>query len=42
MSLESSLLQDITILNGNDSLQSEDWITDIETASDLTAKAGLN
>ena len=34
-SLESSLLQDITILNGNDSLQLEDWLTDIETASDL-------
>ena len=38
MSLESSLLQDITILNGNDSSQLEDWLTDIETASDLTGK----
>ena len=38
MSLESSLLQDITVLNGNDSLQLEDWLTDIETASDLTGK----
>ena len=39
MSIESSLLQDITILNGNDSLQLEDWLTDIETASDLTGKS---
>ena len=30
-SLENSLLQDIPILNGNDS-QLEDWLTDIETA----------
>ena len=35
-SLESSLLQDIPILNGNDSSQLEDWLTDIETASELT------
>ena len=34
-SLESSLLQDIPILNGNDSSQLEDWLTDIETASEL-------
>ena len=33
------MLQDITILNGNDSLQLEDWLTDIETASDLTGKS---
>ena len=39
MSLESSLLQDITILNGNDPSQLEDWLTDIETASDLTGKS---
>ena len=32
-SLESSLLQDIPTLNGNDSSQLEDWLTDIETAS---------
>ena len=38
-SLESSLLQDITILNGNDSSQLEDWLMDIETASDLTGKS---
>ena len=31
-----SLLQDIPILNGNDSSQLEDWLTDIETASELT------
>ena len=39
MSLESSLLQHITVLNGNDSSQLEDWLTDIETASDLTGKS---
>ena len=38
MSLESSLLQDIPILNGNDPSQLEDWLTDIETASELTGK----
>ena len=32
MSLESSLLQDIPILNGQDSSQLEDWLMDIETA----------
>ena len=32
MSLENSLLQDITVLNRNDSSQLEDWLTDIETA----------
>ena len=37
-SLESSLLQDIPILNGQDSSQLEDWLTDIETASELTAE----
>ena len=35
-SLESPLLQDILILNGQDSSQLEDWLTDIETASELT------
>ena len=39
MSLESSLLQDIPILNGQDSLQLEDWLTDIETASELTGES---
>ena len=38
-SLESSLLQDIPTLNGNDSSQLEDWLTDIETASDLTGES---
>ena len=38
-SLKSSLLQDIPILNGNDSSQLEDWLTDIETASELTGKS---
>ena len=37
MSLESPLLQDITVLDGNDS--SQDWLTDIETASDLTGES---
>ena len=36
-SLVSSLLQDIPILNGQDSSQLEDWLTDIETASELTS-----
>ena len=35
-SLESSLLQDIPTLNGQDSSQLEDWLTDVETASELT------
>ena len=38
-SLESSLLQVIPILNGQDSLQLEDWLTDIETASELTGES---
>ena len=37
-SLESSLLQDIPILNGQDSSQLEDWLADIEMASELTGK----
>ena len=37
-SLESSLLQYIPTLNGQDSSQLEDWLTDIETASELTGK----
>ena len=39
-SLESSLLQDIPTLNGQDSLELEDWFTDIETASELTVESG--
>ena len=38
-SLESTLLQDIPILNGQDSSQLEDWLTDIETATKLTNKS---
>ena len=38
-SLENSLLQDIPILNGQDPSQLEDWLTDIETASELTGKS---
>ena len=37
--LENSLLQDIPILNGNDSSQYEDWLADIETASELTGES---
>ena len=37
-SLESSLLQDIPTLNGQDSSQLEDWLTGIETASELTCE----
>ena len=38
-SLESSLLQDIPTLNGQDSSQLVDWLTDIETASELTGES---
>ena len=38
-SLESSLLQDTPILNGQDSSQLEDRLTDIETTSELTSKS---
>ena len=38
-SLESSLLQDIPTLNGTDSSQLEDWLTDIETASELMTES---
>ena len=38
-SLESSLLRDIPPLNGQDSSQLEDWLTDIETASELTGES---
>ena len=39
MSPESSLLWDITVLDGNDSSQLEDWLTDIKTASDLIGES---
>ena len=35
-SLESTLLQDIPILNGQDSSKLEDWLTHIEIAAKLT------
>ena len=35
-SLENTLLQDIPILNGQDPSQLEDWLTDIESAAELT------
>ena len=38
-SLEKSLLHDIPTLNGQDSSQLEDWLTDIETASELTGES---
>ena len=38
-SFVNSLLQDITVLNGNDASKLEDWLTDIEAASDLTGKS---
>ena len=38
-SLESTLLQDIPILNGQDSSQLEDWLPDIETAAKLTSES---
>ena len=38
-SLESSLLQDIPTLNGQDSSQLEDLLTDIEMASELTGES---
>ena len=38
-SLESCLLLDIPTLNGQDSSQLEDWLTDIETASELTGES---
>ena len=38
-SLESPLLQDIPTLNGQDSSQLEDWLMDIETASELTGES---
>ena len=38
-SLESSLSQDIPTLNGQDSSQFEDWLTDIEMALELTGES---
>ena len=33
------LLQDISVFNGHDTTQLEDWLVDIETAADLTAES---
>ena len=41
ISLESSLLQDIPILNGNDSSQLGDWLQDIEKASESTGESRI-
>ena len=38
-SFVNSLLQDITVLNGNDASKLEDWLTDIEATSDLAGKS---
>ena len=38
-SFVKTLLQDIAILNGNNSSQLEDWLIDIKTTSDLTGKS---
>ena len=38
-SLDSFLLQDIPTLKGQDSSQIEDWLTDIEKASELTGES---
>ena len=35
----NTLIQDISIFNGNDSTQLEDWLVDIETAVDLSAES---
>ena len=39
MSFVNSLLQDITILNRNNSSQLEYWLIEIKTTSDLTGKS---
>ena len=37
--LTNSVLQDISVFNGHDTTQPEDWLVNIETAADLTAKS---
>ena len=37
--LTNTLIQDITIFNGNDSMQLEEWLVDIETAANLSAES---
>ena len=39
--LTNSLLQDISVFNGHDTTQLEDWLVDIETAANLTAKSRI-
>ena len=39
MSFVNTLLQDITIFNGKNSSQLEDWLIGIKTASDVTSKS---
>ena len=40
--LTNPLLQDISVFNGHDATQLEDWLVDIETAADLKLKAEQN
>ena len=40
--LTNSLLQDITVFNEYDSTKLDDWLTDIETAVDLTNESQPN
>ena len=35
----NTLLQDVTIFNGSNSSQLEDWLIDVETATDLTSES---
>ena len=37
--LTNSLLQDISVFNGHDATQLENWLVDIETAADLTGES---
>ena len=37
--LTNSLLQDISVFNGQDVTQLEDWLVDIEAAADLMAES---
>ena len=37
--LMNSLLHDISVFNGHNTTQVEDWLVDIETAADLTAES---
>ena len=39
INLTNSLLQDISVFNGHDTTQLEDWLVDIDTAADLTAES---